>query len=190
MNRKTELSGFILAGGKSSRMGFDKAFLLVENKPLLQNMIEVIQPFCQKIAISGQNSDYADFHLEMVPDVFSEIGPISGLYSVLQYSSTEWNLIVGVDIPFLDEELISYLISNIGDCDCVIPKHINGVEPLAALYHRRILPVIDTQISEGIFKLTKLLSEINTCFIDCNQLIDKNPKLFHNLNSLEDYQNI
>jgi len=190
MNRKTELSGFILAGGKSSRMGFDKAFLLVGNKPLLQHMIEVVDPFCQTTAISGQNPDYVEFHLEMVPDVFPECGPISGLYSVLHYSSTEWNLIVGVDMPFLDEKLISYLISNIGDCDCVIPKHINGVEPLAALYHRRILPVIDTQINEGKFKLTKLLSEINTCFIDCNPMIEKNPKLFHNMNTLEDYQNI
>jgi len=190
MNREKELTGFILAGGKSSRMGFDKAFLLVGNKPLLQNMIDVIEPFCESLAISGQNSDYADFQLELVPDVFPESGPISGLYSVLQYSSTDWNLVVGVDLPFLDEELISYLISNIGDYDCVIPKHMNGVEPLVGVYHRRILPVIETQIGNGKLKMTKLLSEINTCYVDCNHLIEKNPKLFHNINSLEDYQDI
>lgn len=179
-----------MAGGKSSRMGFDKAFLLVGNKPLLQNMIDVIEPFCQNVAISGQNPAYADFNLEMVPDVFSECGPISGLYSVLQYSSTEWNLIVGVDVPFLNAELIRYLIEGIGDCDCVIPMHKDGVEPLAGLYHRRILPVIGTQIGQGKFKLSKLLSGINTRFIDCNQMVEKNPKLFHNINSLEDYQDI
>jgi molybdopterin-guanine dinucleotide biosynthesis protein A len=187
---KSELSGFILAGGKSSRMGFDKAFLLVGSKPLLQNMIDVIEPFCQNVAISGQNPGHSDFHLDMVPDVFLECGPISGLYSVLQYSSTEWNLIVGVDMPFVDEELFRYLIGNKCDCDCVIPIHQNGIEPLVGLYHRRILPVIETQIGKENFKMTKLLSEINTCFIDCNYLIERNPKLFHNINSKEDYEDI
>jgi molybdopterin-guanine dinucleotide biosynthesis protein A len=190
MNKKSEISGFILAGGKSSRMGFDKAFLIVANKPLLQNMIDVIDPFCQSIAISGQNPVYANFHLEIIPDVFSECGPISGLYSVLKHSTTTWNLVVGVDVPFLNKELIQFLISNQGDYDCIIPIHKYGIEPLVGLYNSRIWPVVETQIGDGKFKLSKLLSELNTRYIDCNDLIGKYPKLFRNINNMEDFQNI
>jgi molybdopterin-guanine dinucleotide biosynthesis protein A len=190
MNIGSDISGFVLAGGKSSRMGFDKAFLMIGNKTLLQNMIDVIKPFCRSVAISGQNPGFDEYNLAIVPDLFLECGPISGLYSVLDYTSTDWNLIVSVDIPFLDDELITYLIGNIGDCDGVIPMHKNGVEPLAGLYHRRILPVIRTQIGQGNLKLSRLLSQINTHFIDCNHIVEKNPKLFHNINSMEDYRNI
>lgn len=188
MNKKSEISGFILAGGKSTRMGFDKAFLLINNKPLLQIMIDVIEPFCQHVAISGQNPDYATFQVGMVPDTYSDCGPISGLYSVLKQSSTDWNLIVSVDVPFLNEELIRFLILNIGEYDCVIPQHKAGIEPLAGLYHRRIWPAIAAQISKGNYKLTGLLSEIKTRFVDCNLIVEKYPELFLNINSKEDFE--
>lgn len=190
MNSKSDISGFILAGGKSSRMGFDKAFLEVGNKPLLQNMIELIAPFCRYVAISGQNPGYAAFDLEMIADVFSDCGPISGLHSVLQASSTEWNLIVGVDMPFMDEEFLVFLIGKKGDCDAVIPMHQGGMEPMAGLYHKRLLPVVEAQIEKRNFKLTNLLSEVNTRFVDCNFLVRKNRRLFHNMNSMDDYQDI
>jgi len=190
MDNKSGISGYVFAGGKSSRMGFNKAFLPIHNKPLLQHMIELVDPFCEQVAISGQDSAYEVFNLELVPDVYPDCGPISGLFSVLQHSSTDWNLIVGVDVPFLDAELISYLISFQNQYDCIIPVHHSGIEPLVGLYHRRIRPVIATQINQRIFKLTKLLNEINTLYVDCNHLVEKNPKLFCNINRMEDYSDV
>jgi len=190
MTSRISISGFILAGGKSSRMGTDKALLVFQEKPLLEHMIKLIKPFCTNIAISGQNPDYSIFGVEMVPDLYSGCGPIAGIYSSLKHSDCDLNLLVGVDVPFVNEELFLSLISNIGEYDCIIPEHTSGVEPLIGIYNRRALSVIEEMIKAGDFKLSKLLSKLNTRYLDCNELIKKYPRLFMNINRLEDYQSI
>lgn len=190
MTTEIIVSGFILAGGKSSRMGTNKALLAFQDKPLLLHMIKRIEPFCDKVAISGQNSEYANFEVEMVPDLYPDCGPIAGIFSALKYTGSDWNLLVSVDVPFVNDELFLYLISNIGEYDCIVPQHTSGVEPLIALYNRRTLPVIEEMISSGDYRLTNLLSKLNTSYLDCNELIKKQPRLFMNINCQEDYQSI
>ena len=190
MPNRTSISGFILAGGKSRRMGTDKALLTFQGKPLLEHMIGLIEPLCKKVAISGQNPDYTSFGIEMVPDLYIDCGPITGILSALNYSVSDWNLFVSVDVPFVNEELFFLLISNIGEYDCIIPEHTSGVEPLIGLYHRRILPVVEELIKAGDYRLTNLLSKLNTRYVDCNELIKKYPRLFMNINRMEDYQSI
>ncbi len=190
MDIKPDISGFILAGGKSNRMGTDKALLLVQDEPLLKRMIRLIRPFCATIAISGQKNDYAGFNAEMIPDLYAGCGPISGVISSLKHSSVEWNLLVSVDVPFINEEFIQYLISQIGQYDCIIPEHKGGVEPLIGLYNKQILPIIDEMISNGDYKLMRLLSRLNTRYVDCNNLIKQFPRLFYNVNRPEDYISI
>jgi molybdopterin-guanine dinucleotide biosynthesis protein A len=98
--------------------------------------------------------------------------------------------LVSVDVPFANDELFQFLISNIGDYDCVIPRNASGVEPLIGLYNRRTLPVIEEMIKSGDYRLTNLLSKLNTRYVDCNHLIKKHPRLFMNINRMEDYQSI
>jgi molybdopterin-guanine dinucleotide biosynthesis protein A len=190
MEVKTKLSGFVLAGGKSRRMGTDKALLVVQNEPLLGRMKKLIEPFCNQVFISGSNPEYAGFDAPLIPDIFPECGPISGLYSCLKFSTSEWNLIVSVDSPFVTEELFCLLGSHATDCDCVIPKHEWGVEPLIGIYNKKSLPVIEEMIHAGDFKLMNLLARLNTSYLDCNSLIQKHPRMFLNLNRLEDFQSI
>ena len=186
----SDITGFILAGGKSRRMGTDKALLMFQEKPLLEHMIGLITPFCNKVFISGQNSDYTSFGVEMVPDIYSDCGPISGIFSALKYSVSDWNLLISVDVPFVNVDLFLSLISNTGEYDCIIPKHVSGVEPLIGLYHRRTLPVIEEMINSGDYRLTNLLAKLNAHYLDCNELIKKHPRLFMNINRMEDYQSI
>jgi len=190
MTNRISISGFILAGGKSRRMGTDKALLTFQEEPLLVHMTKLIEPFCDNLAISGQNLDYSTFGIEMIPDLYSDCGPIAGIFSALKYSVSDWNLLVSVDVPFVNEELFLFLISNIGEYDCVIPRHASGVEPLIGLYHRRILPVIEEMIKSGDYRITNLLSKLNIQYLDCNNLIKKYPRLFMNINRMEDYQSI
>lgn len=187
---RTSISGFILAGGKSRRMGTDKALLTFQNKPLLLHMIKLVESFCEEVAVSGKNESYSAFGIEMIPDLYIDCGPIAGIFSALNYSGSDWNLMVSVDVPFVNEELFLYLISNIGEFDCIIPRHISGVEPLIALYHRRTLPVIEEMIKAEDYRLTNLLSKLNVCYVDCSGLIKEYPRLFVNINRMEDYQSI
>jgi molybdopterin-guanine dinucleotide biosynthesis protein A len=188
MTQNVNISGYILAGGRSSRMGTDKALLIFQEKPLLKHIISLIEPICDIVVISGQNFGYSNFGVEIVPDLYTQCGPIAGIYSSLEHSVSEWNLLVSVDVPFINEELLQYLISEAGDYDCVVPEHRLGVEPLIGMYRRRILPVVDEMITHGDYKITRLLSQVNTRYLDCNSLVDKYPRLFTNINRPEDYQ--
>lgn len=190
MIERTELSGFVLAGGKSSRMGTDKALLLFEDETLLRRAIRLMRPFCSLISVSGNNPEYMMYNLPIVPDVYPECGPLGGIHSCLEHSSADWNLIVGVDLPFLNEELITFLLENTAGFDCVIPRSLTGIEPLAGLYNRRILPEVTTQIQLGDLKLIHLLEKLNVNFLDCSRLIEKFPRLFTNLNHPEDYNRL
>ncbi len=190
MKIKTDISGFILAGGKSSRLGTDKALLLVQDEPLMIRMKKLIDPFCKTVEISGYSIDYDLFKINMVPDLFPGCGPISGIFSTLKHSLTEWNLLVSVDTPFINKELIQFLISEIGEYDCIIPEHDGGIEPLIGLYNRQILPQLEKTINQGDYKLMKLLNVLNTRYVDCRLLIKKYPRLFFNINRPEDYNSI
>ena len=187
---RMKISGFILAGGKSKRMGTDKALLIFQDEPLLKRMIGLIKPFCLKVCVSGQNPEYSVFNVDLIPDAIENCGPIAGLYSSLKYTSTEWNLIVSVDVPFVNEELISLLLINAYGCECVIPRHESGIEPLIAIYNKNSLPVIEEMINAGSYKLTDLISRLDTKFLDCSDLLQKYPRLFLNLNRMEDLQSL
>ena len=171
-------------------MGTDKALLLVQDEPLLKRMLRLISPFCKTISISGQNNEYVGFNIAMVPDLYTGYGPISGLVSSLKHSSTEWNLLVSVDVPFINEVFIQYLISGIGAYDCIIPIHKDGIEPLIGLYNKQILPIVEEMIGQGDYKLMRLISKLNTRYIDCDSLIKQYPRLFFNVNRPEDYNSI
>jgi molybdopterin-guanine dinucleotide biosynthesis protein A len=187
---KEEISGFILAGGKSSRMGTDKALLMFGGEPLLERAINQIRPFCRSVSVSGQNPEYRRFGVPLVSDVFSGSGPIAGIHACLTSSSTDWNLLVGVDLPFLNDALFRFLLDNADGYDCVIPRSRLGIEPLSGLYHRRSLPEVERQIHQGDFKLINLLQKLNVSFADCNSLILDFPRLFVNLNYPDDYLKI
>ncbi|MBW8331435.1 MAG: molybdenum cofactor guanylyltransferase [Prolixibacteraceae bacterium] len=190
MKIKADISGFILAGGKSNRMGTDKALLLVQEETLLIRIKNLIGPFCKTVEISGYKSDYSDFNIKMIPDLYPGIGPVSGLISTLKHSSTEWNLLVSVDTPFINKELIQSLITQIGEFDCIIPEHDGGMEPLIGLYNRKILPQLEEVINQGDYKLQRLVAKLNTRYLDCRPLIQKYPRLFFNINRPEDYNSI
>lgn len=187
MKNHQEISGFLLAGGKSSRMGTDKALLKINEIPMLVHVKHLIEPYCNSISISGYKPEYLPFNITMVPDQHAECGPISGLYSCLKQSATQWNLFVSVDTPFINSDLINSLLLNTGDYDCVVPKHSGGIEPSIALYNRQIVPILEEAIKNGEYKLYQLLSKLKTFYLDCNSLIKKHPRLFLNINKPEDY---
>tara|TARA_R110000868_G_scaffold82271_3_gene232440 strand:- start:477 stop:1061 length:585 start_codon:yes stop_codon:yes gene_type:complete len=140
MLERRNITGIILAGGKSSRMGTDKGFLLLKNKPFLQYSIDALKPLVSEIIIVSDNSDYDVFGLKRVNDITKNAGPVAGICSGVEASSTEYNLILSCDIPLINSEILQKLIDNIDDTYQIIQAESNGKSmPLIALYKKDVV---------------------------------------------------
>lgn len=181
-----EITGIILAGGKSTRMGTDKALLQINGKTLLENAIEICMPVCSEILISSNNPEHQKLGIQIIPDEIKDCGPMGGIYSCLKVSETSWNLVLSTDAIYVEPLFISFLINHSGDFDAVVPIHSKGKEPLIALYNKSSLPIIKEHIAKGNFKMVDLLSEINTRWINSENWIQKTPNIFQNINSPTD----
>ncbi len=137
MIQKTNITGIILAGGKSSRMGSDKGFLKLNKKPFVQYSIEALKPFVSEIMIVSDNSAYDIFGLKRITDCIKNAGPVSGIYSGLEASKTDYNLILSCDIPLITSEVLQKLIDAIDDASEIIQVESEGKSmPLIALYKK------------------------------------------------------
>lgn len=181
-----QITGIILAGGKSLRMGTDKAFLKLNEKTLLERTIELVQPICNSIIISSNNPEHEKFGYKIIPDEIKNCGPLSGIYASLKKSETDWNFVISVDSAFVEADYIQYIISEIDDFDAVVPIHKNGKEPLIALYNKSSIVEIEKMLKSGNFKMHNLLTTINTKIVESQKWVEKYPQLFRNLNRPED----
>lgn len=145
MINKKNITGIILAGGKSSRMGTDKGFLLLDEKPFVQYSIDALKPLVSEIMIVSDNSDYDVFGLKRINDITKNAGPLAGIFSGLEASSNEYNLILSCDIPLISTKILQKLIDNIDNDSQIIQVEIQGKSmPLIALYRKEVLSTFDT----------------------------------------------
>lgn len=160
ITRSGGITGIVLAGGKSSRMGADKGLLLFRGKPLVTWTTELLGGFCHRILISSNNKDYEVFGYQVVEDVYKDSGPMSGIASCLAVSESEVNLVLTCDMPFVDATVIEALIQQSGSGMFVVPLDERGfAEPLCGIYLKSTLPLIESSIRTGAFKMTSLFSK-------------------------------
>lgn len=139
MTDKKNITGIILAGGKSTRMGVDKGFLLLNEKPFVQYSIDALQPLVSEIMIISDNPNYDAFGLKRINDITKDSGPVAGICSGLETSSTEYNLVLSCDIPLINSEILQTIINAIDDTSDIIQVESNGkTMPLIALYKRQV----------------------------------------------------
>jgi molybdenum cofactor guanylyltransferase len=182
---RPNLTGIILAGGKSSRMGSEKGLVDFRGKPLIQYGIDLLSRFAGRILISTSNPDYRSFGFELVPDGMSGQGPAAGIAAALKVSRTPWNMVIACDLPFLEPELMDALLENAGSYQAVIPVHDGVMEPLAGIYHRNLGLHFETSIQAGKLALHSILDSVSVHYHDTSKLLKAYPHLFDNLNSPE-----
>jgi len=137
MKDKKHITGIILAGGKSSRMGTDKGFVIYKNKAFIQHIIEAINPLVDEIIIVSNNPDYDIFRLKRIDDIIENAGPLAGVYSGLYHTTTENNLVVSCDVPMINSETLSLLINEIDETSDVVQLESQGkTMPLIAAYKK------------------------------------------------------
>jgi molybdopterin-guanine dinucleotide biosynthesis protein A len=184
MNSKKNITGVILAGGKSSRMGTDKGVLELNGKKIIEHIISSIQPVVDEIIIISNNNNYDYLGLKVYSDIIKECGPLAGIHTALSYSSTEKNLVVSCDIPFINSDLLSYLVNNAGRCEVAIPVHNGNTEPLCAVYSKKCTDRFEELISKNELKMHNVFHHFITkeIFISEKQSF-YHPKLFVNINT-------
>lgn len=167
MSNSQRVTGIILAGGKSSRLGRDKAWEDVGGQRIIDRVIGALQSSCHEVLIIGdrperQNELSLPKCIQYRSDELKGRGSIGGLYTGLKASDTLWSLVVACDMPFISRELIRFMLSIISKnrCDAIVPV-INGrYQPTHALYNSTCIPFIEKNISSGNFRMDSYFDEI------------------------------
>lgn len=183
-----DVTGIILAGGKSSRMGAEKGLQELCGKPLIHYAIKALSGLCNTIIISSSSEAYKSLGYKVVADEFPGIGPMGGIYSTLKQSETEANLVLSCDLPFVPTELMSYILENSKGCKVAVPWMGNQqYEPLCGYYNLSVLDQMSAFIQSKNYKLPDLFDEIsiNRLVIN-NKLAFYNDSMFLNVNSKHD----
>lgn len=156
--RIRQISGVILAGGKSVRMGREKASLMLGKRSIIQQQIMILHHiFHELIIVAREEHGFEVSSALMVKDLFPGLGPLGGLYTGLTLSSGSQVFLVGCDMPFINVSLLNYILSLAQEAEIVVPVSSEGVEPLYAIYSRSCLPTIKRQIRRGDHRLSSLL---------------------------------
>ncbi len=176
-------AAWILVGGRSSRMGRDKALAESNGRVLALRVADQALQVCGKVTLVGDPAIYAELGLPVIADRFPGKGPLAGIEAALANTSCETNLILACDMPSLGKDLLERLVAPDSESDCVLPRHDNGhVEPLCAVYQRRCHPVILAAIEAGIRKVTDALRPFAIRYIRVSD-----PAAFANLNTPDDW---
>ena len=183
------ITGIILAGGKSSRYGKNKAFVEVDGIRLIERVIRVMSSvFPHLILITNSPHEYAYLQLPMIEDLIKGLGPIGGIFTGLEAISDEAGFFVACDMPFLNGRLIHHMAGIEDDFDAVLPRLGWKIEALHALYSRRCLPAIKEAIDKKEYQIIKFFNKIQVRYIDEDEIRAFDPKLrcFFNVNRPEE----
>ncbi|MBL1281060.1 MAG: molybdenum cofactor guanylyltransferase [Fluviicola sp.] len=180
-----KITGVILAGGLSSRMGTDKGLMLLNGKAMIQYLIDTLKPILAEVIIIANNKEYDKFGLKVFPDKIPFKGPVGGIYSGLHHSKTEKVLIVSCDTPFITKELIQLLIDSENN-EVVISKQDDKLQPLIGLYSKNTMSTFKRCIEEDKLKLRKVLAVLQTKIINLDES-DIDSSVFYNINTLSEF---
>ncbi len=192
MPEKKIITAIILAGGKSSRMKTDKGLLLFNGKMLVEHVIGSLKKITDQIIIITQNEAYKQFGYPCFGDVIKDKGALGGIYTGLVHSTTQKNLVVGCDMPFLSEHILSALVTTSGDEDVLLTEHLGKAEPLCSVYDWSVVAHIRPLLEQNQLKITDALEGLKTRVIsfDAEDWFTGNE--FANINSeveLEKFKN-
>ena len=176
-------AGYVLTGGKSSRMGRDKAMLPWQGTRLALHIGREVEQAVGNVTLVGVIGA-KELWPQAIPDAIAEIGPLGGLITALRHTTADWNLIVACDLPHVDRELIRKIRAAAGvDADCVAcrteSRTEKGWEPLCAAYHRSVLPIAEEFAASGRYKMQEFLAALRATAVAAD------PFVLHNVNTPE-----
>lgn len=169
---ESDITGVILAGGQSLRMGYNKAEAEVHGKSMLIRMIDKMEMVTSSIMISNGSITYSNITWPQIPDEHPHCGPIGGIYSILKRSESQLNLVVSCDIPLVSVSLLNYMVDSatVNDSLITVPvDHEGQLHMTCAVYHKDLLPIVKQQIDARRFKMKNLLDLVSVEYINISR---------------------
>ena len=186
-----QAEGFVTAGGRSSRMGRDKAWLELDGVPMIGRVVAALRPVTARVTVIANRPEYTRLNLPVVADTHIDIGPLEAIRTALANARQPRALVVGCDLPFVTPELFAHLLRAGGDAQAVVPLDEGGqLEPLCAVYSTAALAAVTELIAAGHRKVSRLFDRVPTRFVAFTELerLDGARLFFENINSPEDYE--
>lgn len=192
MSVKQSVSGFVQAGGKSSRMGQNKALLMLSGIKLIEYSIKNLSQIVSQIGVITNNPEiYSGLNINCYPDTWLGLGPLAGIYSALEHSKYDYVLNLACDMPFVSCELLTLLIEHGQTHQISVPKDQKGqLQPLCALYHKSCQQPILELIKESQYAPRKLFDKVKTQIILFEDFahLKNSSHFFENINTPEDFE--
>lgn len=198
-----DITGIILAGGKSSRMGENKSLLDLGGKKVIERTADLMRSLFDKVILSTNTPNEFEFlKIQSFKDEFMSAGPLAGIHAGLKNSETENNFIISCDMPLMTEEMINYIIQFETDKPITVCRSEGFVQQLAGIYNKSVLPLIEKSLLESEeeirnpnqkkrkCKVLSLIDETDASIIDAEKLEFYFEDLFFNMNKPEDYKKI
>jgi molybdenum cofactor guanylyltransferase len=184
-------AAFVLAGGKSARMGADKAFVALDGRTLLARALELARSVTADVRIVGDAAKFVAF-APVVEDVFRGCGPLAGIHAALRASAADLNLMLAVDLPFVSRALLEFLIVRARSSEALVTVARAGarLQPLCAVYRRGFVDVADAALVAGRYRINALFDGAQTCVVEQEELdaAGFSVRMFRNLNTPEELE--
>lgn len=180
------ITGIILAGGKSSRMGTSKGIMKINGKTFVENILHALTPVVDSVLIIANDPVYKKFG-PVYEDIIKGCGPMGGIYTGLMNSPTKKNIVVSCDIPFITAQMLSFIKNKSGDAEIAVPEHRGELEPLCAVYTKDCADRFRQLLETGEFKMHEALK-----YFDFKRIIvperEKCERNFININTPQEFQ--
>ncbi len=189
--RINPISSIVLAGGESSRLGRDKAFLEVKGQFLIESIIERLRQLSQEVIIVANETDrYEEFEATLVSDVYPGKGALGGIYSGVMRASNSYSLVVACDMPFLNLSLLRYMQTLAVSYDVVIPRIGHLREALHAIYAKDCLPFMEEQLQQGDLRIIHFFPHVRVRYVEQEEIevFDPQHLSFFNINTQGDLE--
>jgi molybdopterin-guanine dinucleotide biosynthesis protein A len=182
----------VLAGGQSTRMGQDKAFLKVGGESVIERVLAVVRPLSDDCFISTNSpAKYEQFGLRLVSDIYPNKAALGGIYTVIQAARHLGVLVVACDMPFLQADLLNYLMELAPLADVVVPV-VNPPQPetLHAIYSKRCLPTIESRLFANRLRITGFFEAVSVRYVERQEIATFDPDFhsFVNMNTPSEWQ--
>jgi molybdopterin-guanine dinucleotide biosynthesis protein A len=177
-------SVLILAGGRSSRMGTNKALVSFNGRPLVSYPIRLAANYQAPVLLIDNSDDLVSYGFPVIRDIYPVGAPMAGIHAGLNASTTKWNLVLSCDMPNVSAALIDLMVSKLADAPPIlVPRHNGFTEPLCGFYHKSLLPLLSDYLEKGSYKLMELIRLFPGTAVSIDESLPLFPKdIFLNIN--------